>query len=91
MKLQPGFKLLVCTVLFSAGLWAGSSEAASITFDKFVLMHGSAISTSFNAAYLTDFGLTIIAGKLNIPGWPGSGVKSLKSLEAIKLESCNSS
>ena len=46
MKLQPGFKLLVCTVLFSAGLWAGRSEAASIAFDEFGIrdtdIHGCA-------------------------------------------------
>ena len=68
MKLQPGFRLLVCTILFCAELWVGRSQAASITFDKSGLKHGSAISTSFNAPYLTDFGFTIIADKLNIPG-----------------------
>ena len=91
MKLRPGFRLLVCTVLFSAGIWAGRSEAASIAFDEFGLMHGSAISASVNAPYLSDFGFTIIADNLNISGWPESGAKSLKSLEAIKLESFNSS
>jgi hypothetical protein len=70
VKLRPVFKLLVCIVLFSAGLWAGRSEAAGITFDEFGIMHGSAISASVNAPHLMDFGFTVIAGKPNIPGWP---------------------
>ena len=72
MKLRPGFKLLVCIVLFSVGLWAGRVEAASITFDKFGLKHGSTISTSVNAPYLKDFGFAIIDDNLNITGWSGA-------------------
>lgn len=68
MKLQPGFKLLVCTVLFSAGLWAGRCEAAGITYDESGLTRGSAISTSVNAPYLKDFGLTITADNMDLPG-----------------------
>ena len=74
MKLKLGFKLLVCTVLFTASIWTGRAEAATIAFDEFGLMYGSAISAAVDAQYLMDSGLTIIADNLNIPGRPEEAI-----------------
>jgi len=58
MKPILGFKALAYVVLLSAGIWAGITEAAIITFNEFDLMHGDSINTSVNSQYLTNFGLT---------------------------------
>jgi hypothetical protein len=35
MRFEHGFKLLTCVVLFSAGMFAGGSEAETITFSGY--------------------------------------------------------
>jgi hypothetical protein len=69
MKPILGFKALAYIVLLSAGIWAGITEAAIITFSEFDLMHGDSINTSVNSQYLTNFGLTITADNFYIPDW----------------------
>lgn len=69
MKPILGFKALAYVVLLSAGIWAGITEAAIITFSEFNLMHGDSINTSVNSQYLTNFGLTITADNFYIPDW----------------------
>jgi hypothetical protein len=70
MRFEHGFKLLTCVVLFSAGMFAGGSEAETITFSEFSLKHGSEKNAYGPYQHVNNFDLTIASDNFHAPGRP---------------------